>query len=174
MGGHLLHCSLTFFQKPMSFESRLTQLNLQLPPAPPRGGVYKPVMISGNLAYFSGHGPYKSDGTYITGKVGADLDLAAGQEAARQTGLAILASMRESLGSLDRIKRVIKLLGMVDCPSDFHEHPQVINGCSELYRDIFGEDAGVGVRSAVGMGSLPGGISVEIEGVFEITDDYSF
>ena len=87
----------------MSFESRLTQLNLQLPPAPPRGGVYKPVLISGNLAYFSGHGPYKSDGTYITGKVGADLDLAAGQEAARQTGLAILASMRESLGSLDRI-----------------------------------------------------------------------
>ena len=158
----------------MSFESRLTQLNLQLPPAPPRGGVYKPVLISGNLAYFSGHGPYKSDGTYITGKVGADLDLAAGQEAARQTGLAILASMRESLGSLDRIKRVIKLLGMVDCPSDFGEHPQVINGCSELYRDIFGEDAGVGVRSAVGMGSLPGGISVEIEGVFEITDDYSF
>ena len=158
----------------MSFESRLTQLNLQLPPAPPRGGVYTPVLISGNLAYFSGHGPYKSDGTYITGKVGADLDLAAGQEAARQTGLAILASMRESLGSLDRIKRVIKLLGMVDCPSDFGEHPQVINGCSELYRDIFGEDAGVGVRSAVGMGSLPGGISVEIEGVFEITDDYSF
>ncbi len=158
----------------MSIESRLNQLNLQLPPAPPKGGVYQPVLIQGNLAYFSGHGPYKADGTYITGKVGADIDLAAGQEAARQTGLAILASLRERLGSLDRIKRVIKLLGMVDCPPDFQEHPQVINGCSELYRDIFGEDAGVGVRSAVGMGSLPGGISVEIEGVFEIADDYSF
>lgn len=158
----------------MSIESRLSELNLQLPPAPPKGGVYQPVLLQGNLAYFSGHGPYKADGTYITGKVGADIDLAAGQEAARQTGLAILASMRERLGSLDRIKRVIKLLGMVDCPPDFKEHPQVINGCSELYRDLFGEDAGVGVRSAIGMGSLPGGISVEIEGVFEISEDYSF
>ena len=108
----------------MSIESRLSELNLQLPPAPPKGGVYQPVLLQGNLAYFSGHGPYKADGTYITGKVGADIDLAAGQEAARQTGLAILASMRERLGSLDRIKRVIKLLGMVDCPPDFKEHPK--------------------------------------------------
>ena len=157
----------------MSIESRLAELNIELPPAPPQGGVYQPVLVVGNLAYFSGHGPYKSDGTYICGKVGADLDLAAGQEAARQTGLAILSSMKACLGSLDCIHRVIKLLGMVDCPQDFKEHPQVINGCSELYRDIFGGDAGVGVRSAVGVGSLPGGISVEIEGVFEIKEDHS-
>jgi enamine deaminase RidA (YjgF/YER057c/UK114 family) len=152
----------------MSIEARLSGLNIELPPAPPKGGVYQPVLIVGNQAFFSGHGPYQSDGTYICGKVGADIDIAAGQAAARQTGLAILASMKAHLGSLDRIKRVIKLLGMVDCPADFKQHPQVINGCSELYRDIFGEDAGVGVRSAVGMGSLPGGMAVEIEGVFEI------
>ena len=152
----------------MSIEARLSGLNIELPPAPPKGGVYQPVLTVGNQAFFSGHGPYQSDGTYICGKVGADIDIAAGQAAARQTGLAILASMKAHLGSLDRIKRVIKLLGMVDCPPDFKQHPQVINGCSELYRDIFGEDAGVGVRSAVGMGSLPGGMAVEIEGVFEI------
>ncbi len=153
----------------MSIEARLSELGIELPPAPPQGGVYQPVLVSGNLAYFSGHGPYQADGTYICGKVGSDIDLATGQAAARQTGLAILASMKARLGSLDRITRVIKLLGMVDCNPDFKQHPQVINGCSELYRDIFGEDAGVGVRSAVGMGSLPGGMSVEIEGVFEIS-----
>lgn len=152
----------------MSIEARLTELNIELPPAPPKGGIYQPVLIVGNQAFFSGHGPYQADGTYICGKVGTDLDVAAGQAAARQTGLAILASMKAHLGRLDRIKRVIKLLGMVDCPPDFKQHPQVINGCSELYRDIFGEEAGVGVRSAVGMGSLPGGMAVEIEGVFEI------
>jgi len=153
----------------MSIEARLSELGIELPPAPPQGGVYQPVLVSGNLAYFSGHGPYQADGTYICGKVGSEIDLATGQAAARQTGLAILASMKARLGSLDRITRVIKLLGMVDCNPDFKQHPQVINGCSELYRDIFGEDAGVGVRSAVGMGSLPGGMSVEIEGVFEIS-----
>ena len=153
----------------MSIEARLSELGIELPPAPPQGGVYQPVLVSGNLAYFSGHGPYQADGTYICGKVGSDIDLATGQVAARQTGLAILASMKARLGSLDRITRVIKLLGMVDCTPDFKQHPQVINGCSELYRDIFGEDAGIGVRSAVGMGSLPGGMSVEIEGVLEIS-----
>ena len=152
----------------MNIEARLSELNIELPPAPPRGGIYQPVLIVGDQAFFSGHGPYQSDGTYICGKVGADIDVAMGQAAARQTGLAILASIKAHLGSLDRIKRVIKLLGMVDCPPDFKQHPQVINGCSELYSDIFGEDAGVGVRSAVGMGSLPGGMAVEIEGVFEI------
>jgi enamine deaminase RidA (YjgF/YER057c/UK114 family) len=152
----------------MSIEARLSELNIELPTAPPKGGVYQPVLIVGNQAFFSGHGPYQSDGTYICGKVGADIDVTMGQAAARQTGLAILASMKAHLGSLDRIKRVIKLLGMVDCPPEFKQHPQVVNGCSELYRDIFGEEAGVGVRSAVGMGSLPGGMAVEIEGVFEI------
>ncbi len=153
----------------MSIEARLAELNLELPPAPPKGGVYQPVVVTGNLAYISGHGPYQSDGTYLTGRLGDDLDVAAGQAAAKQTGLALLATMKAELGSLDRIKRVVKMLGMVNATPDFGQHPAVINGCSELFRDVFGEEAGVGARSAVGMGSLPGAIAVEIEVIFEIT-----
>ena len=152
----------------MSAEARVLELALQLPPAPPKGGIYKPVVIAGGLAYLSGHGPYLPDGGYITGRVGAGLTLDDGRQAARQTGLAILATLRAQLGSLDRVKRVVKLLGMVNATSDFGEHPQVINGCSELFAQVFGEDAGVGARSAVGMGSLPGNITVEIEGIFEV------
>ena len=103
-----------------------------------------------------------------TGRVGADLDLAGGRAAARQTGLAILASLQAALGSLDRIGRVVKVLGMVNAAPDFTEHPKVINGCSELFVEIWGPDCGVGVRSAVGMGSLPGGIAVEVEALFEL------
>ena len=124
-------------------------------------------MITGNLAYISGHGPYQSDETYITGRLGDDLDVDAGYAAAKQTGLALLATMKEHLGSLDRIKRVVKILGMVNCTPDFGPHPLVINGCSELFRDVFGEAAGVGARSAVGM-MLPNSIAVEIEVIFEI------
>ncbi len=153
----------------MSAESRLAELKLQLPPVPKPAGVYKPLVISGKMAYASGHGPLKSDGTMHTGRVGADVDLAAGVASARQTGLAILATLREALGSLDRVARVIKVLGMVNCTPDFTQHPQVINGCSELFRDIWGEDHGVGARSAVGMGSLPGNITTEIEVIFELT-----
>src|SRR5439155_4631007 len=105
----------------------------------------------------------------MTGRVSQDLDLEAGKAAARQTGLAILATLRSELGSLDRVKRVIKVLGMVNCTPDFRDHPQVINGCSELFRDVFGPENGIGARSAVGMGSLPGNIAVEIEAVFEIS-----
>ncbi len=152
----------------MSIDARLAELNLELPPAPPRGGVYHPVVVTGNLAYISGHGPYQSDETYLTGRLGDDLDVEAGQAAAKQTGLALLATMKQELGSLDRIKRVVKMLGMVNATPDFGQHPAVINGCSELYRDVFGEEAGVGARSAVGMGSLPGNIAVEIEVIFEI------
>lgn len=152
----------------MSAEARVVELALQLPPAPPKGGVYKPVVIAGGLAYLSGHGPYLPEGGYITGRVGAGLTLDDGRLAARQTGLAILATLRAQLGSLDRVKRVVKLLGMVNATPDFGEHPQVINGCSELFAQVFGEDAGVGARSAVGMGSLPGNITVEIEGIFEV------
>ena len=152
----------------MSIDARLTELNLELPPAPPRGGVYQPVVITGNLAYISGHGPYQADGSYMTGRLGDDLDVEGGQAAAKQTGLALLATMKEQLGSLDRVKRVVKMLGMVNATPDFGQHPAVINGCSELFRDIFGEEAGVGARSAVGMGSLPGKIAVEIEVIFEI------
>lgn len=152
----------------MNPETRLAELKLELPPAPKPMGVYKPLVVSGNLAYASGHGPLKADKTLITGRVGKDVDLDAGRFAARQTGLAILATLRDGLGSLDRVKRVVKVLGMVNCTPDFRDHPQVINGCSELFRDVFGPDNGVGARSAVGMGSLPGNISVEIEAVFEI------
>jgi enamine deaminase RidA (YjgF/YER057c/UK114 family) len=144
------------------------QLGLELPPAPKPAGVYKPVLVTGNLAYVSGHGPLRSDGSLMTGRLGADLDLAAGQAAARQTGLAILASLRGSLGSLDQVRRVIKLFGMVNSTAEFVDHPKVINGCSELFAEIFGQDCGVGTRSAIGTVSLPANIAVEIEGIFEV------
>lgn len=152
----------------MSAEKRVAELGLELPPAPKPAGVYKPVVVVGNMAYVSGHGPLKSDGTLMTGRVGADVDLHGGQLAARQTGLAILSTLKANLGSLDRVVRVIKLLGMVNCTPDFTAQPQVINGCSELFRDLWGPDNGVGARSAVGMGSLPGNIPTEIEVIFEI------
>lgn len=152
----------------MTPESQIQSLGLELPPAPPKGGVYQPVVIVGNVAYVSGHGPYRPNGTYITGRVGADLGLDEGKEAARQVGLAMLATLRKELGSLNRVKRVVKLLGMVNSTPDFPDHPKVINGCSELFAQVWGEQNGVGARSAVGMGSLPGNIAVEIEGVFEI------
>ncbi|MDB4755860.1 RidA family protein [Pirellulaceae bacterium] len=150
----------------MSAEEKVSEL--ELPPAPKPAGVYKPCLIIDNLCYFSGHGPLQKDGTLITGRVGDDVDQQYGYDAARQTGLAILATLKDHLGDLGKIKRVVKLLGMVNSVADFENHPAVINGCSELFRDIFGEDCGVGTRSAVGMGSLPGNITVEIEGVVEL------
>ncbi len=152
----------------MTPEARLAELRLQLPPVPKPAGVYQPVIVSGNMAYVSGHGPLKADKTMFTGRVGADVDVQGGVASARQTGLAILATLREHLGSLDHVVRVVKVLGMVNCTSDFTQHPQVINGCSELFRDIWGEDRGVAARSAVGMGSLPGNITTEIEAIFEL------
>ena len=143
-------------------------MGLELPPAPKAIGLYKPAVIVGNLCMTSGHGPLKSDGTLITGCVGRDLDQAAGFQAARQTALALLATLKSTLGDLDRIVRVVKLFGMVWCTSDFNQHPAVINGCSELFKDLYGDDAGVGARSAVGMNSLPVNMAVEIEGIFEI------
>jgi len=152
----------------MGAEARIKELKLELPPPPKPAGVYKPLVTIGNLCYVSGHGPLQNDGTMTAGRVGLDTDLDGGYQAARQTGLAILATVREYLGSLDRVKRVIKVLGMVNCTPDFKQHPAVINGCSELFRDVWGED-GVGARSAVGMGSLPGNITTEIEVIFEIS-----
>jgi len=152
----------------MSFEKRIVELKLELPQAPKPVAVYKPLVIAGNMAYVSGHGPLKPDKSVITGRVGQDLDLQAGKLAARQVGLAILATLRSQLGSLDRVKRLIKVLGMVNSTPDFREHPQVINGCSELFAEVFGPENGIGARSAVGMGSLPGNIAVEIEAIFEI------
>jgi enamine deaminase RidA (YjgF/YER057c/UK114 family) len=120
------------------------------------------------MAYVSGHGPLKPDKSLITGVVGRDLTLEEGQAAAKQVGLAILATLREQLGSLDKVKRLIKVLGMVNTAPDFYDHPKVINGCSELFAEIWGPDHGIGARSAVGMGPLPGNIAVEIEAIFEL------
>ena len=145
-------------------------LNLQLPPAPAPKGVYKPCLIVGSFIYVSGHGPYMPDDSLMTGRVGSEVDMAFGKQAAKQTGLAILATLMAALGSMNRVKRVVKILGMVNAVPEFEEHPKVINGCSELFVSIWGEDNGVGVRSAVGMGSLPGNISVEIEATFELED----
>ncbi len=152
----------------MSAEERVKELGLQFPPAAKPQGVYKPIVISGNMAYLSGHGPLLSDGTLMTGRVGSEIDAEMGYQAARQTGLAILATLRSNLGSLDKVKRVVKSLGMVNAAPSFKDHPKVINGYSELLRDVFGEDAGVGARSAIGMGSLPMNMAVEIEAIFEI------
>ena len=151
----------------MSADARIAELKLELPPAPKPAGVYKPAVQVGNMLYVSGHGPLKSDGTMITGKVGVDMDEKQAYAAARQVGLALLATTRAHLGTLDRVVRTVKTLAMVNSTPDFTRHPQVINGYSELLRDVFGED-GVGARSAVGMGSLPGNIPVEIEVIFEV------
>ncbi|MFC4872253.1 RidA family protein [Negadavirga shengliensis] len=151
-----------------SAESRLKSLGLTLPPAPPPGGVYKPLLIVGTQLYLSGHGPVLNDGSLMSGKVGIDLDKKEGKQAARQVGLTMLSTIRTQLGSLNKIRRVVKILGMVNSSLDFGEHPYVINGCSELFADIWGEENGIGTRSAVGFGSLPGNIPVEIEAMFEL------
>lgn len=152
----------------MSAEQNLANLGLTLPPPPPLGGVYKPCLVDGKYLYVSGHAPVKDDKTVITGKVGKELDMEEGKLAARQVGLTILSTIKSNIGSLDKIKRVIKTLGMVNAVPEFDKHPYVINGCSELFAKVWGEDNGVGVRSAVGMGSLPNNISVEIEVLFEL------
>ena len=151
----------------------LKQSGITLPPAPEPKGVYKPFLQVGNLIYVSGHGPVLEEGILIKGKVGVDINADAAKLAARQTGLTILSTLHANLGSLNKIKRVIKVLGMVNCKSDFQQHPFVINGCSELFAMIWGEENGVGVRSAVGMGSLPDNIPVEIEAIFELSNEGS-
>jgi enamine deaminase RidA (YjgF/YER057c/UK114 family) len=152
----------------MTPESRLQELGLELPPAPKPVAVYRPLVVFGQTAYVSGHGPVRTDGSLITGVVGKDLDLEAGKLAARQVGLAILSTLRSQLGSLDRVRRVVKVLGMVNSAPDFYDHPKVVNGCSELFADVWGPENGIGARSAVGMGPLPGNIAVEIEVIFEL------
>jgi enamine deaminase RidA (YjgF/YER057c/UK114 family) len=151
----------------MNADSRVEELKLQLPPVPKPAGVYSPIVQSGNIVYVSGHGPNLPDGGMICGKVGSDLTEEQGKQAARQVGLTILATLKSQLGSLNRVERVLKVLGMVNATPDFQRHPQVINGFSELMVDIFGE-AGRAARSAVGMGSLPGNIAVEIECILQL------
>jgi enamine deaminase RidA (YjgF/YER057c/UK114 family) len=152
----------------ISPDERFEKLGLTLPPAPKPLGVYKPFLISGNYVFVSGHGTVKEDGTLIIGRIGKDLTIEEGKAAARQVGLAILATLRQNLGSLNKVNRVVKVLGMVNCVPEFERHPFIINGCSELFASIWGEDKGIGVRSAVGMGSLPDNIPVEIEAMFEL------
>ena len=153
----------------MGAEERLAALKLELPPAPKPVAVYVTALRVGEFLYVSGHGPLKSDGALILGKVGVDLDLEAGAAAARQTGLAILATLKAHLGSLDKVVRLVKTLGLVNCPADYKDQPKVINGFSELMKDVFGE-AGVGTRSAFGAGSLPSGMAVEVEAIFQVKD----
>lgn len=152
----------------MSAEAKIQELHLILPPPPKPVAVYKPAVQVGNMLYVSGHGPLKPDMKQITGRVGADLTLDEGYQAARQVGLAILSTVRNTLGSLDKVKRLVKTLGMVQCSDEFKDQPKVINGFSELMADVFGKENGIGARSAVGMNSLPGNIAVEIECIFEV------
>jgi enamine deaminase RidA (YjgF/YER057c/UK114 family) len=152
----------------MSAESKIVELALPLTvPGKPQG-VYKPVVQVGNLLYLSGHGPALGDGRWVTGKLGADLTLEQGKEAARLTGIALLSTLRAYLGSLDRVSRIVKTLGLVNSAPDFIQHPGVINGCSELLATVFGEEAGIGARSAFGAAALPGGWAVEIELIVEV------
>lgn len=153
--------------KQLTPEQRFSELGLKLPPAPAPLGVYKPCLIVGNHLYVSGHGTVKDDGSLIIGRIGKDLDTEQGKLAAKQVGLAILSTIKKHIGSLDKVKRVVKVLGMVNCVPEFVRHPYIINGCSELFADIWGDD-GIGVRSAVGFGSLPDNIPVEIEAMFEL------
>lgn len=149
-------------------EEKLKSLGLVLPPAPKPMGVYKPCLIDGRYLYLSGHGPVQNDQSLIKGRIGRDMDEEEGKLAARQVGLTMLATIKANIGSLDNVLRVIKVLGMVNCTPEFEKHPYIINGCSELFAAIWGEENGVGVRSAVGFGSLPGNIPVEIEALFEL------
>ncbi len=154
----------------MSHEARLKELNLELPPGAKSLGVYRPVVVVGGLAYLSGHGPVGVDGTATCGHLGVTLQKEAGYEAARRTGLAMLATLRQHFGSLDAVRRIIKTTGFVNATPEFKDHPAVINGFSELMRDVFGPEAGIGARSAMGVASLPAGWAVEIEAIFELEE----
>ncbi|HVN57947.1 MAG TPA: RidA family protein [Bacteroidales bacterium] len=151
----------------MSPDKRIFELKLELPPAPKAGGVYRPVVVAGKYLYVSGQGPLKPDGTLIKGKAGKDLTAEDAKAAARQAGLTMLSAIRAHFGDLNRIKRIVKTLGMVNSAPDFDQHPAVINGFSELMAEVFGDENGIGARSAVGM-ILPNNIAVEIEAIFEI------
>jgi enamine deaminase RidA (YjgF/YER057c/UK114 family) len=151
-----------------SIEQRLKELGLELPPAPAPAGTYVPGVAVGNLLFMSGCGPRRADGSSIVGKLGAGLTTQQGNEAAHVVGLNMLANIRAVLGSLDRVQRVVKTLGMVNCDPAFTEMPKVINGFSDLFVQLFGEERGKGARSAVGMCALPGQIAVEVEMVLEI------
>lgn len=148
-------------------EQKITELRILLPPAPKPVGLYKPVLVSGKYLFVSGQGPVLPDGTLMKGKIGNDLTMEEGKLAARQVGLTMLSTIKAHFGDLSKIKRLVKTLGMVNCTMDFGDQPAVIDGFSELMSDVFGEENGVGVRSAVGM-ILPKNIAVEVEAMFEL------
>jgi enamine deaminase RidA (YjgF/YER057c/UK114 family) len=149
-------------------DQTLAQLGMALPPAPAPKGVYRPLLVVGNFVYTSGHLPVQPSGELVTGRLGAELDVPAGQAAARLAVLGILASLRKEFGTLDRVRRVIKIVGAVCCTPEFTQQPAVLNGASELLAQVFGPEAGVGVRTALGTSALPLGVPVEIEAVFEV------
>jgi enamine deaminase RidA (YjgF/YER057c/UK114 family) len=149
-------------------EKRLIELGIKLPPTPKPVAVYVPAVVFGNTLYTSGHGPRQANGKMVQGKVGGELTLEQGKAAARVVGLNVLSTVRSTIGSLDKVVRLVKVLGMVNCTTDFTQQPQVINGFSELMVDVFGPQNGKAARSAVGMGSLPSNIPVEIEAIFEV------
>jgi len=151
-----------------TIEEKIKDLGYELPTLPASKGIYKRCLIDGKNLYVSGHISVNADGSSISGKLGKDLDEEQGKAAARQCGLAIISSLKAELGDLEKVKRVMKVLGMVNATPEYEKHPIVINGCSELFVALWGEDNGKGVRSAVGMGSLPGNVAVEIEAMFEI------
>lgn len=151
-------------------EERFAALNLTLPPAPKAMAVYRPALRVGNHLYVSGHGPLMPDKSYILGRAGDNLTADEAKGAAKQVALAVLATLRAELGSLDKVVRLVKTLGLVQCTDDFTQQPAVMNGWSELMREVFGEEAGVGVRSALGTNALPNGMAVEVEAIFEIKD----
>jgi len=151
-------------------EARLPEMgsNLTSPPAPVAN--YVRAVRSGNLVFLAGHGPLKADGAYVTGKVGRDLSVEEGYEAARLTCLALLASLRAEIGNLNKVSRIVKVNGMVNATAEFTEQPNVINGCSDFLVEVFGAQIGKHARAAVGMSSLPIGIAVEIDAVVEVSD----
>lgn len=151
-----------------NIEEKLKEMGLTLPQLPVSKGIYKRCVRDGKHVYVSGHISINNDASPITGKLGKDLDEEQGRAAAKQCGLAMLASLKEELGDLQKIKRVMKILGLVNATPEYEKHPLVINGCSELFVALLGDDNGKGVRSAFGAGSLPGNVAVEIEGMFEI------
>jgi enamine deaminase RidA (YjgF/YER057c/UK114 family) len=153
----------------MQIEARLKEMGIDLPPAATPVANYVSAVRTGNLLFLSGHGPLREDGTMITGKLGAELGPEEGYAGARQVAIALLSSLKAEIGDLDKVKRVVKLLGMVNCAADFRDHPKVINGASDLLVEVFG-DKGKHARSAVGMNALPMNICVEIEMIVEVED----
>lgn len=146
---------------------RIKEMNLQFPPAPKPAGVYKPILVIDKFLYVSGQAPVNLDGSLMQGRAGEDLNLEEAKLAARQVGLTMLSTILTHFGDIDKVKRIVKVLGMVNCTPDFQKQPLVMNGFSELMADVFGREYGIGVRSAVGM-MLPEGIPVEVEAMFEL------